>query len=125
MPSSPVTLESSAAKNRPNPPFASSASSTNWASREARSSTSNHVSTCLMQQNEKHSAMMDLAGERLPDAKSPKHYFMMKHWQIRVFSVLFRPLPVPKWVTGSHVRLADVLVILFGVAAGYFPHRWP
>ena len=34
----------------------------------------------------------------------------MKPWQIKLFVVLFRPLPIPKWVMSTRPRLADVLM---------------
>ena len=40
----------------------------------------------------------------------------MKPWQIWIFETLFRPLPIPRWVTGGQPRLADLLMFLSGVA---------
>jgi len=45
-----------------------------------------------------------------------RRYFMMKPWQIWIFETLFRPLPIPRWVTGGQPRLADLLMFLSGLA---------
>jgi len=47
----------------------------------------------------------------------------MKPWQIRIFTILFRPLRIPLWVTGNSIRLADLLLALFGLTAGFVSGR--
>src|SRR5688500_7122779 len=41
----------------------------------------------------------------------------MKQWQLSLFEFLFRPLPIPRWVMRSRLRIADVSMMAAGVCA--------